>query len=388
MAEKCVIQPDLTFINEVISQGGESLKRCYQCSTCSVVCQLSPDDAPFPRKEMMWAQWGLKERIFSRPDIWLCHQCNDCTVYCPRGAKPGNVLSALRNLFIGYYALPRFLHRMVHDKNHIGTIFAIPVVILGLVILLLHSVGLLNQHPGELQYANMMPHLALNTLFTFLTFLVTLVFALSIFRYWTAMARSAGLSCSVSMDSLTRSLWPAAREILTHTRFGLCDTTRSRFSAHLMVMYGFIGLLITTAAAVVSIVFFDYYPFRMTNFFKILGNVSALSMFIGCAVMIYDRLAGKQNDKVGAGRYFDWLFLLVVALVVITGTACQFLRLANQPMYAYPTYFFHLVVVFFLLVYAPYTKFAHVVYRTVAIIFSQYAMIEKNKAGNACPNEA
>ena len=91
------INADLNFVEKLIGSGSVDLKTCYQCSTCTVVCPLTPSDLPFPRKEMLAAQWGLKDRLVKNMDLWLCHNCSDCTDQCPRGAKPSDVMSALRN---------------------------------------------------------------------------------------------------------------------------------------------------------------------------------------------------------------------------------------------------------------------------------------------------
>ena len=114
MTEKYLAQPDLDFIAQVKGLGGETLKKCYQCATCSVACPIAPDDSPFPRKEMIAASWGLKDKLIKNGDIWLCHQCGDCTDLCPRGAAPGDVLAAVRSVAIEEYAQPKAL------ANHIA----------------------------------------------------------------------------------------------------------------------------------------------------------------------------------------------------------------------------------------------------------------------------
>ena len=89
MSDSYLVEPDVGFIKEVSKLGGQDLKKCFQCATCSVACPISPDTKPFPRKEMIAASWGLKDRLIGNGDIWLCHNCGDCTTLCPRGAKAG-----------------------------------------------------------------------------------------------------------------------------------------------------------------------------------------------------------------------------------------------------------------------------------------------------------
>ena len=54
------------------------------------------------------------------------------------------------------------------------------------------------------------------------------------------------------------------------------------------------------------------------------------------------------------------------------GLAAELLRLVGIPSLGYVVYYLHLISVAMLFLYMPYTKFAHLVYRTFAMAFERY----------------
>ena len=129
------MEVDPKFAREIMALGGKDLKKCMQCANCSVVCPLSPEDDPFPRKEMIWAQWGLKERLLKDPNVWLCYNCADCSAYCPRDAKPGQVLNAIRARVISEFAWPKFIGKILNQPWGFPIfVIIVPAIILGALI--------------------------------------------------------------------------------------------------------------------------------------------------------------------------------------------------------------------------------------------------------------
>lgn len=368
MAEQ-VIKPDLSFVQDIIDSGGETLKKCYQCATCSVVCNVTPDSMPFPRKEMIYAQWGQKDRLISNPDIWLCHQCSDCTAYCPRGAKPGEVLGAVRKLAIQHYS-PTPLSKMVGNPKYILILFAIPVLLFLSYIVpkgYLDFSAIPRGEDGGIVYSKFMPVFPqIDVTFGAAAFFALVCFVVGIKRYWSAM--SAGMSIQ---GNLADSIKAAVTEILSHKKFEKCNVTKDRKTAHLLVFYSFIGLAMTTTLALIYLYGFHYdSPYPLYDPVKIIGNISALALLYGITAVTGNRL--KNAEKAGKGSYFDWLFITVIYVIVVTGILAELLRLANIAILAYPIYFTHLVFVFFLFAYAPFSKMAHMVYRATAMVFAKH----------------
>ncbi|MCX8030002.1 MAG: quinone-interacting membrane-bound oxidoreductase complex subunit QmoC [Thermodesulfovibrionales bacterium] len=372
-----IVKPDLNFVKEVISSGGESLKKCYQCSTCTVVCGMTPDNSPFPRKEMLYAQWGMRDKLISNPDIWLCHQCSDCTAYCPRGAKPGEVLGAIRKMAIKNYSKPSFLASMVNEPKSAILLFAIPIVIF-LVFMMIQghfTTGIPRGEGGIISFSKFMPPIPyIDFLFIPLAALVVLSFVASIKSYWADMAKNYGKPTDADIN---KSITDTIIEILSHKKFSKCNVTADRKIAHLLVFYSFIGLAITTSIAVFYLYLLKWEsPYPQTNIIKIIGNISGIALLVGITMIVSNRI--KNKDKAGIGSYFDWLFIVIVYGVGATGMFAQIFRLLDIAFIAYPMYFAHLVFIFALFAYAPFSKMAHMVYRTTALVFAKHVGRDKS----------
>ncbi len=319
---------------------------------------------------MMYAQWGLKDRLISNPDIWLCHQCSDCTAYCPRGAKPGEVLGAIRKMTIREFSAPSFLGKMAGEAKYLIFLLALPVLIFLAVASNNNSLGAVPRgDAGEIVYSKFIPigGFGIDLIFTAAAIFAVLSFVFGVKKYWAAMSRGAQLR-----GRLAGSVKAVISDILSHSRFKKCNVTKARSTSHLLVFYAFIGLAITTSWAV----FYLYVmgrpsPYPLYDPLKLVGNLSALALLAGTMLVITNRL--KNKDKAGAGSYYDWLFIFVVFAIMATGVLSELFRLADIGVLAYPTYFSHLVFVFFLFAYAPFSKMAHMVYRATAMVFAKQA---------------
>ncbi len=71
--------------------------------------------------------------------------------------------------------------------------------------------------------------------------------------------------------------------------------------------------------------------------------------------------------------YFDWAFISTLLIVVITGFVTEILHYVRLEPHRHLAYFVHLVFVCALFLYLPYSKFAHIIYRTVAMIYAEYS---------------
>ena len=385
MNQIAAVQPDLAFKRTILGLDAGDLTGCYQCGTCSVVCPISTDDDPFPRKEMVWTQWGLKDRLMHDAAMWQCHQCQLCSTYCPREARPANVMAALREYSVAYHAWPRFLGEWLRSPRYLPHLFAIPVVIL---LICLAMAGTLTELPqGEIIFRAFIPFIYVEVVFTLAVAFALAAGVIGALRYWRGAVREIGGPGVTSLGAV----WDVLRDIVLHLNFTKCTSERVGDrptykthlpASHMAVFFGFGGLFITTMGLFIGIYWFDFFPpMSQTHPLKILGNVSGFAVIVAALVFMFRRFA--DQEKAGKTTYTDWLFVTVLLLVAVTGFLAQIFRMAETPGIAYPTYFVHLCLVFFLLAYSPFSKFAHVFYRPTAMLIGRYREARNRVAGAA-----
>lgn len=378
------LEPDLGLIREVKQAGGDNLKSCYQCATCSVVCNLSPDDNPFPRKEMLMAQWGQGDRLAADTDIWLCYQCNDCSTYCPRGARPGDVLAAVRTFVYKSFAFPSFMGKALSSARALPILLLVPVMILLACVIFSaprsDAGGFEFLHSSTIDYNLFLPHSTVDALFVFGNILIFIFAAIGFARFWKGLRARGGQPEISFISSLIRTV----TEIVSHTTFFKCEANKPRSWGHILLFGGFIGSMMVTGAVFI-LIFIPHYlhewkiyeisilpmpPIELPSPIKIVGALSGIGLIVGGAMLIIRRW--KDKDGVGANGYADYLFLYVIFIVGLTGMLSWIARsYIGIPMLAYISYFIHMVFVYFLLWYMPYSKFAHMIYRTLALVHAR-----------------
>ena len=81
--------------------GGENIKLCYACGTCTAACPVAGVNDDFnPRKIIRQVLLGMRREVLSSPMLWQCIQCYACYAKCPQNVKFRDVMKALRALAV------------------------------------------------------------------------------------------------------------------------------------------------------------------------------------------------------------------------------------------------------------------------------------------------
>ncbi len=362
--------------------GAFDVSACFSCGVCTATCPLSTPSASFPRKMIHYAQLGLKDKLVGRPDVWLCESCGECSDTCPRDAKPSEFMIALRKYEISELGVPLLSRPLLTSRAFaLGFLAALSVVFLAILTLIERPADL-----NSVQIFGFLPEQGVEIIGIAVGVVALGTALVGVLRLWRTMARAAPqpiAAATAAADGAaeasapwTKTMVPTLKDVLLQKRTQSCASEKnaapwwtSRWFVHAAVFWGFLGLLLATILRFVAVPIHGelvppWEPIRL------LGIVSGIALLYGTAMMMLRRLR-KADRYTSRSTFMDWAFIVLLFLAGLGGFLVDIAQYASLPLWAYAFMVFHLVVVFDLLMLIPFTKFAHVVYRPMALWLSR-----------------
>jgi ferredoxin len=370
---------DPGFASEIKKYGDKDFSACFNCGNCTAVCGLTDKNANFPRMFIRHGMLGQKEEILQSKELWLCYACGDCSETCPRQAGPSDYMAALRRYVIASYE-PTGLTKMIFKSNPVFILFTIFLSVL----------------LGFFLFTMKPDHEVSRWLFTIIPYAVIHNLGLIIFSItgisvvWGLIAMFLKLSKNiVKRDNPKRNIWKSLKEVMnelaTMNRYQTCDKEEDSFwknrpaavqpwFVHWSIMWGFIGLLVAT---VLDFMLKDpatdiWWPSR------ILGTIAGLLLVYGTTLAINYRLK-KVTKTYSETRLADWMFLLFLWIAGITGFWLEVSVTFNANyLVNHIIFLIHTIISMELVLLFAFSKFAHAVYRPLALYFYFKSNHDKN----------
>ena len=184
---------------------------------------------------MIWSSWGMKENLVADPDVFLCHNCGDCTTYCPRGAKPSEVLGAIRAYAYTMYGWPAGLAKLATSAKNLPILIGIPVLVIFVMWLISGGMHIPSKEEfSKYGYQHFFGHwefkwYAKNIFFIVLIMLTSLgIAAISLYKglttMWKTMSENAEIGSAYRpsiTQFVTQFLWPSLVEIVQQLHEGV-----------------------------------------------------------------------------------------------------------------------------------------------------------------------
>ncbi|MHA1911761.1 MAG: 4Fe-4S dicluster domain-containing protein [Candidatus Kariarchaeaceae archaeon] len=365
-------------LSKLSAYGAGDISLCYNCGNCSATCILT-DSTPgsyFPRKLIRYAELGLESQLVGSKELWQCIHCGDCSVTCPRQAEPAEFMAATRRYAISKFEVTGFAGLLYRSK--IASLLT--MFILGIFAFIFFETDSVEKD-DQIIGASVSFEL-IHTLGLILAGFVALSVLLSLLRmfFFIRKEQSLSLKKSVPKQNFFRrwfvgSLKTVFTEISVQSRFNKCEEDKDQFFlfrpwlVHLTIFWGMIGMFLATglnwAFKGEHALFFDINGIDLIT--RTLGIVGGLLALFGVSAALIHRI--KKTSKAYETTYFsDWLFLVLLFIAILSGFFVTILAIFEDSSYFFDfVLIVHIVFAAELLFLAPFTKFAHGVYRPFAL---------------------
>ena len=305
---------------------------------------------------------GLEQKLETTLEPWLCYYCGQCSEQCPREADPGETMMSLRRWLISRYDVTGLARRFYESWKF--------ELVASLVVALAMATGLLVygfSHGNIRVYDGagaFLPSPAIH-LFDYVLFATVLAFlAVNAIRmWWLIMVQSR--EGSVPLWLYFKRIYLLPVHFVTQMRYAQCGE-RMSWLVHMGLVSGYVIML------VLIMVYLE--PLQAGPAINwpvhVFGYLASIGLIGATGYMLYSRV-GKRRTQHRHTEVSDWTFLVLLLLVAATGVLQHVSHRLGYPMTANIVYVVHLSVVVTWFSRYPFTKWAHIVYRPLAMYFAE-----------------
>jgi heterodisulfide reductase subunit C len=118
---------DPQFRDEIAAEpGGEHIRRCFSCSTCTAGCPIAGVTAKYnPRRIIHMALLGMREQVLTSEFVWLCSVCYTCYERCPQDVRIPELMNAVRNIAVREGHVPTTFKVQLEKLREHGRLYEI-----------------------------------------------------------------------------------------------------------------------------------------------------------------------------------------------------------------------------------------------------------------------
>jgi len=376
---------DPTLLADVRKYGKFDTNACLQCGSCTISCDLTKDDASFPRRTMRYVLFGLKDKLLSSLAPWLCYYCGDCSVACPRETEPGEAMMTLRRYLTAQYDCTGFSGKVYRSNLWLITALIISAAFMTLLCALFHG-PIVTDHVELNTFAS--PHLVHLFDMTVAGLVFILLFFNAFRMYWFTLHSGSGFKISNIIKSFKENgfgftmhngekvkiplfvFLTEAKSFVVHLftqKLFLSCKKKSLWIKHFLLVTGYLMMFVLVVIFIewfqTDEIFPIYHPQRW------LGYYAAAVLIYFTAEFIVGRIR-KREEIHKFSDLTDWMFLILLLAMAATGMAVHIFRYLGFPLATYYAYVVHLIIAFvWLVVIVPFCKWTHLLYRSLGIYF-------------------
>ncbi len=367
-------------IKDLQKYGVGDWNACFHCGNCTAMCPLTEQNVLFPRRGIRSMQMGLKDKLAESVDPWLCYYCGECSDTCPRDANPGEMMMALRRFLTGTYDWTGFSAKLYKSKIlHITfSIFLFVAVMAAFFIFA--DFGIPLGDDGIVKINSFAPvhvitladEILLGILSFFLLTNIIHMFYLIIVKDKTV---------KIPLWYYIRAAVVALVHFGTQKRLLKCERKKLYWVSHWLMMSSYI---IMFSMIVLALGWFQTeeihsftHPQRLLGYYVTFGLVFAtVYYFIG-------RFQRKEQIF-KFSHHSDWIFIFLLFMIAVTGILIHIFRINGMPQATYIMYALHLAFeVPMVVTFVAFSKWSHLAYRPLAILFSNMKKNAKAQMGKA-----